>query len=81
MHKVVSRAPINAAKEFIYIELGKISIDNITKNPAPEFTPIVLGLASALFITLCNITPAMDNPIPATIAPTIRGIRIFIISM
>ena len=33
-------------------EFGNKSSESITKNPAPEFTPIVLGLARALFITL-----------------------------
>ena len=79
IQRVVRSAPAKAAKEPAYTECGNISIDNITKNPAPEFTPIVLGLARALFMTLCRITPATDKPIPAIIAPNILGILIFII--
>lgn len=36
-------------------------------------TPIVFGLASELFITLCRITPAQASPIPAKTPAIIRG--------
>lgn len=46
----------------------------MTAKPAPELTPIVLGLARELFITDCRIAPAQASPIPASTAPVARGI-------
>lgn len=46
----------------------------MTAKPAPELTPIVLGLARELFITDWRIAPAQASPIPARTAPAARGI-------
>ena len=51
------------------------------KNPEPELTPIVPGLAKALFITDCRITPETARPVPASSPPKARGIRTVVISV
>ena len=52
---------------------GNNAIESITKKPAPELTPIVLGLASELFITSCNMIPATASPEPAKSPAITRG--------
>ena len=78
---VVSRAPQNAktgsANEFA----GKKIMASMTAKPEPELTPIVLGLASELFITPCKITPEQDRPIPAKSPPSTRGMRTVVIKI
>lgn len=54
---------------------------SMTAKPEPELTPIVLGLASELFITPCKITPEQDSPIPAKSPPSKRGMRTVVIKI
>ena len=51
MNRVVSRAPRKAAAAMIPGTPGSSVAAAMTKKPAPEFTPITLGLAMALFST------------------------------
>lgn len=80
MASVVKRAPTNAKTGMVVIFPGKISMDNITAKPAPEFTPMVLGLAKELFITPCKITPEQASPTPASSPANTRGILTVVIN-
>ncbi len=54
---------------------GKRAVANAVNRPAPEFTPIMVGLAKALFNTDCRISPDTAKPLPAIIADKVLGIR------
>ena len=76
IRSVVRKAPVKAKMALWAARPWKIASPIITVNPAPELTPMVFGLARELFITVCKITPAQDKPMPAAMAPNIRGILI-----
>ena len=76
IRSVVRKAPVKAKMALWAARPWKIASPIITANPAPELTPMVFGLARELFITVCKITPAQDKPMPAAMAPNIRGILI-----
>ena len=78
---VVIRAPQNAKTGSVNEFAGKKIMASMTAKPEPELTPIVLGLASELFITPCKITPEQDSPIPAKSPPSKRGMRTVVIKI
>ena len=51
MTREVTSAPAKAKTGFKNRLSEKHIMESMTKNPAPELTPIVLGLARELFIT------------------------------
>ena len=77
IRSVVRKAPAKAKMALWVARPWKRASPIITANPAPELTPMVFGLARELFITVCKITPAQDKPMPAVMAPNIRGILIW----
>lgn len=54
---------------------GKNAVASAVNKPAPEFTPMMVGLAKALLSTDCNIRPDIASPHPANIADRVLGIR------
>lgn len=48
------------------------------KKPAPELTPIILGLAKALFNTACIKVPLTAKAAPAAMAAIVLGKREYI---
>lgn len=68
------RPPAKAAKGARYRLAGKKALMKTVRKPAPEFTPIILGLARELFNTDCKIAPDNDKEQPASIAAMVRGI-------
>ncbi len=67
-------APINAATVMYFMLAGKKAAINTVNNPAPEFTPIILGLARELFNTDWSIAPDTDKAQPARTAANVLGI-------
>lgn len=51
---------------------GKNAAINTVNRPAPELTPIMLGLARELLSTDCKITPETENAHPAKTAAKVR---------
>lgn len=72
---LAKNAPKKAAMGIMPKLAGKKAVANAVKRPAPEFTPIMVGLAKALFNTDCKINPDTANPLPAIIADRVLGIR------
>ncbi len=72
---VAKNAPKKAARGIILKLAGKNTVAKAVNSPAPEFTPIIVGLAKALFKTDCSISPDMANPLPANMADKVLGIR------
>lgn len=62
-----------------YKLVGKKAATNMVNKPAPEFTPIILGLARELLSTDCRITPETANAQPARTAARVLGILTYII--
>ena len=59
-----------------YSAFGQKLRQRMAKKPAPELTPMTLGPASGLAVTLCSSTPETESPLPASTAPKTRGKRI-----
>jgi len=72
---VAKNAPIKAARGIMLRLAGKKAVASAVNRLAPEFTPIIVGLAKALFNTDCKISPDIANPLPAIIADRVLGIR------
>ena len=74
----VANAPKNAAKGNSASMVGKNAEHNNTISPAPELTPMMLGLANGFCSTDCQIAPDTDKALPASRAPNTPGNREYI---
>ena len=77
----VMSAPAKAKTGRLPMASGKRTMESMTARPAPELTPMVLGLARELFMTFCRMTPAVARPTPAPMQPKTRGRRTVAIRM
>ena len=72
---VVRKAPRKAAGGSPAAACGKKLKSRITAKPAPALTPMMLGLARSLPVTLCSRTPETESPTPARIPCSNLGSR------
>lgn len=75
---LVSNAPQKADTGTSPGNIGKKEALSSAKKPAPELTPIILGLAKALFNTACIKVPLTAKAAPAAMAAIVLGKREYI---
>ena len=75
IRSVAPNAPANAASGSPAAAAGKQLSTRMTTNPAPALTPMMLGEARSLPVTLCKSTPETDSPVPARTPCSSRGSR------
>lgn len=69
-------APVNAKAVLKATEYGKTREASRAKRPAPEFIPIIPGLAKVLLRLVWRIKPETDRAAPQKAAAKARGRRI-----
>ena len=75
MSSAAASAPRNAATGRSPAAPGKKQANNSAAKPAPALTPTMLGLASGLSSTPCNMTPDTASAAPESMAASVRGRR------
>ena len=77
MMSAVAKAPAKAARGVSHSAPGAREAASSTNSPAPEFTPMTLGLASGLSSDAWISAPEVARAAPASSAAKTRGTRTF----